>query len=208
MKSYKIILKEPNWIKSVITLTTFADGETFYIHNIKYKVNKKDKFTIIFPNNIEDVRENFIKGLLGNLIDDIGIENYKEHITIKAKSKELEEFINKTILGYFDKHDLKILMNEKDYCINCIHKEVCYKYNDILEGKKSYNEYFGEDCICGSFISKEDIFDVKTSREIIESLLKAGMSVEMSEDSKTHIFDEDGNELSLSEIYEKARNSI
>lgn len=39
------------------------------------------------------------------------------------------------------------LMNEK-VCQHCSHKDVCYMYKDIEEGRKWYSDYFGEDVLC------------------------------------------------------------
>lgn len=39
------------------------------------------------------------------------------------------------------------LMNKK-ICQHCSHKDVCYMYKDIEEGRKWYSDYFGEDVLC------------------------------------------------------------
>jgi len=60
------------------------------------------------------------------------------------------------------------LMNER-ICQHCSHKDVCYMYKDIQEGRKWYSEYFGDDVICpyiyNSTTVRTNCFDVVERHE-------------------------------------------
>lgn len=36
----------------------------------------------------------------------------------------------------------------KIVCKQCVHKDVCYMYKDICEGRKWYQDYFGINVLC------------------------------------------------------------
>lgn len=36
-------------------------------------------------------------------------------------------------------------------CKDCLIADICYKYKDMRDGKKTYSEYFGEDTYCEHF---------------------------------------------------------
>lgn len=51
---------------------------------------------------------------------------------------------------YGDNIENKSLVN-KQVCAACEHKDVCYIYKDICEGRRYYQDYFGEDVRCFYF---------------------------------------------------------
>lgn len=53
----------------------------------------------------------------------------------------------------------KSLVN-KQVCEVCEHKDVCYMYKNICEGRKWYQDYFGADVSCPYFKS---VFKVETN---------------------------------------------
>lgn len=60
------------------------------------------------------------------------------------------------------------LMNKK-VCRQCSHVDVCYMYKDIEEGRKWYEEYFGDDTICPYLYNRTivmtNMFDVVERHE-------------------------------------------
>ena len=44
-----------------------------------------------------------------------------------------------------------MIMDDK-VCQKCCHRCVCYKYENIIGGMKTYEDYFGKDTICLDFL--------------------------------------------------------
>lgn len=51
---------------------------------------------------------------------------------------------------YNEEHKNKSLVNKK-VCKQCVHQWVCYMYKEICEGKKWYQDFFGEGVSCPYF---------------------------------------------------------
>ena len=62
---------------------------------------------------------------------------------------------------YDDQLFNRSLVNET-ICKQCVHLNVCYMYKNINEGKKYYQDYFGEGVMCPDFIQMFRIVEVNT----------------------------------------------
>lgn len=66
---------------------------------------------------------------------------------------------NRNYYGEYESEYSDSLINKsfvnKKVCEMCEHKEVCYIYKDICEGRKWYQDYFGADVSCSYFKNNE-----------------------------------------------------
>lgn len=45
-------------------------------------------------------------------------------------------------------------------CKDCLIADICYKYKDMRDGKKTYSEYFGEDTYCEHFKDRNQFVEL------------------------------------------------
>lgn len=60
-----------------------------------------------------------------------------------------------------------MLMN-RSICEQCCHKGVCYKYDDIITGRKSYNDFFCENVPCSDLIILTTNENSKSEEQIVD----------------------------------------
>lgn len=63
-------------------------------------------------------------------------------------------------------------------CKDCLIADICYKYKDMRDGKKTYSEYFGEDTYCEHF---------KDRSRFVELPCKVGNTLYMLNRNKSNI---------------------
>lgn len=90
MNSNSVVLK---FDKALTRVSGRPFGEYVYNEQIKDKLNLNTGFSIEFPEVIDYVTISFVQGLFHTIINQIGLVNTLDRVTIVTQSKELTDKI-------------------------------------------------------------------------------------------------------------------
>lgn len=85
----KIRLKFSN---SLSRLAGNSFGNQIFNDQVKDRIDYSTKYTIEFPNEIEDVAISFVQGFISQIVKDVGIERLFDVIEINASTKVKDKF--------------------------------------------------------------------------------------------------------------------
>jgi len=61
------------------------------------------------------------------------------------------------------------MMMSKELCEQCCHCGVCYKYEAVIAGKKTYADFFGDNCLCLDLLILTTMDDGKTEEFTVDT---------------------------------------
>lgn len=84
--------------KSITGLAGYNYGKKIYTEQVKNKIDLKQNFVIVFPNNVQRMASSFIQGFFEEIIGEIGILGIERQLEIKSSNSDLKKIIVKNLI--------------------------------------------------------------------------------------------------------------
>ena len=86
------MIKELKFNKTITSLAGNKYGQKVFEEQVK-NVSCDEKYTIIFPNQIEDIATSFIQGFFQQFVMEMGIYGIEKNVQIESSIKNLKQLI-------------------------------------------------------------------------------------------------------------------
>ena len=72
-------------------------GERIFVEQVRPKIDYNDTIELVFPERIDRIASSFVQGLLGDIVDNIGIEGIRNQVAFVSSISNLKDFVLKNL---------------------------------------------------------------------------------------------------------------